>query len=430
MGEERDPLEGLDPAAIRGMNMPRLTRRRFLQAGGAAAGAVGLSAFLAACGVSSVKTGQNKNIDWTKFWANAKQTPSFNFANWPLYIDRVPGGYPSLDYFKKKTNITANYKPVINDNPSFFATIKPSLAQNQDTGWDLMVLSTGTPEVDALMRNGWLTPLDQSALTNFKKYAGTPYKGAWYDPGNQYMIPYQSGFTGIGINTKYLPSSIKVQSWADLWNPALKGHVAMFADYEEIGSAAMLKMGVQPADSTPTQWKAAAAELTQQRDAGIVRAYYEQGYINHLQNGDVWVCQAWSGDVLTSQLSGYPELQYVVPSEGQMFWTDAMMMPLKAKNPRSAMTYMDFIYDPYVAAMIADWVWYTTPVPSSQQLIQQYSKQGKTFYEGLAPDLQVANSNLVYPSATYYSAAKQYYKYKSAQDEQTWINIFEPIYQG
>jgi spermidine/putrescine transport system substrate-binding protein len=430
MSEDRDPLEGLDPALIRGMTMPRVNRRKFLQVSGAVAGAAGLSAFLAACGVKGVGSAANQNVDWTKYWANAKKTTSFNFANWPIYIDRVPGGYPSLDYFKKTTGITVNYKPVINDNPSFFATIRPPLEQGQDTGWDLMVMSSGTPEVDALVRNGWLTPLDQNAMTNFNKYASAQVKNPWYDPGNKYMTAYQSGFTGIGINTKYLPSNIKVESWADLWNPALKGHVGMFADYEELGSAALLKMGVQPADSTPTQWRAAAQELTQQRDAGIVRAYYEQGYINHLQNGDVWVCQAWSGDVLTSQLSGYPELQYIVPSEGQMFWTDCMMIPLKASNPRAAMTYMDYVYDPYVAAMMADWIWYTTPVPSSQQVIEEYAKQGKTFYEGLAPNMAVAKSNAVYPSQTYYNAAKQYYKYKSPQDEQLWISIFEPIYQS
>ncbi len=441
--EPSDPLADVDPALLRGLMLPRLSRRKFLQYAGAGAGAAGLSAFLSACGVSSVKKG-GTNVDWATFWPKQKQAGTLNFANWPLYIDRVPAshasgsgltGYPSLDYFAKKTGILVNYKPVINDNPSFFATIRPSLEQGQDTGWDLMVLSSGTPEANALTRNGWLTPLDQTAMTNFYKNAAknNQFLNPWYDPGNKYTMPWQAGFTGIGVNTKYLPAGVSlsdITSLNSLWDPRFKGKVGMFADYEELGSAALLKMGIQPAESTPDQWRQAAAVLKQQRDDGIVRAYYEQGYINKLQNGDVVICQAWSGDVLTSQLSGYPELQYVTPTEGQMFWADCMMIPLNAKHPRDAMTYMDFVYDPYVAAMIVDWVWYMSPVPAAKNIITSLHNSGKTFFEGLWPTIRVAESPLCFPTQQEYATAKQYHKYTGPQDEQLWISIFEPIYQS
>ena len=426
--------QGLDPALVRGLTRPRMSRRSFLKGAGVGAGAIGLSALLDACSVGSTGS-SNKSTNWTQFWKDhAQPNGSFNFANWPIYIDHVQGSsggtHPSLDYFQQKTNIQVRYRPVINENASFFASIEPSLQQGKDTGWDLMVISSGTLEQLELFDNGWLTPLDQSAMTNFNKYARQEAKNPPYDPGNKYTMAWQSGFTGIGVNTKYVSMSDLEQSWKDLWNPKYKGKVGMFADADEIGSAALLINGVEPTKSTPSDWQKAAQLLDQQKNDGVVRAYYEQGYITKLQDGDTWLSQAWSGDVLTSQLLGYPELQFFMPKEGAMYWTDTMMIPLHASNPRDAMTYMDFVYNPLVQAMIDDWVWYLSPVPEAQQIIEKYVQEGKSFFEGLAPDKNVATSDIVFPTPQLWSQTQNYYEFKSIADAQHWNSVFQPIYQS
>ena len=43
--------------------------------------------------------------------------------------------------------------------------------------------------------------------------------------------------------------------------------------------------------------------LTQQRDAGLVRGYYQQSYIDELARGDTWISMAWSGDIFQQNLS-------------------------------------------------------------------------------------------------------------------------------
>jgi spermidine/putrescine transport system substrate-binding protein len=204
----------------------------------------------------------------------------------------------------------------------------------------------------------------------------------------------------------------------------------MFADAEELGSTGLLINGVDPSKSTPADWEKAAQTLDQQKNDGIVRAYYEQGYITKLQDGDTWISQAWSGDVLTSQLLGYPELQFYMPKEGAMYWTDAMMIPLHASNPRDAMTYMDFVYDPLVQAMIDDWVWYLSPVPDAQSVLQKYVADGKNFYEGLAPDKNVAQSTIVFPTPEIWAQTQNYYEYKNIADAQHWNSVFQPVYQS
>jgi spermidine/putrescine transport system substrate-binding protein len=167
-----------------------------------------------------------------------------------------------------------------------------------------------------------------------------------------------------------------------------------------------------------------------QNQDGIVRSYYEQGYITKLQDGDTWISQAWSGDVLTSQLLGYPELKFYMPKEGAMYWTDTMMIPLHAQNPRDAMTYMDFVFQPFVQAMIDDWVWYLSPVPAAQKVLQNYVAQHKDFPEGLAPSKAVADSPIVFPTADLWKQTRQYYAFKSIADAQHWNSVFQPVYQS
>ena len=89
----------------------------------------------------------------------------------------------------------------------------------------------------------------------------------------------------------------------------------MMADPQELGSLGLLAIGVEPATSTESDWAKAAKKLQQQKSDGIVRAYYDQDYINHLKNGDTVVSQAWSGDIFQADLnSKYRDLKLLDPA--------------------------------------------------------------------------------------------------------------------
>jgi spermidine/putrescine transport system substrate-binding protein len=205
----------------------------------------------------------------------------------------------------------------------------------------------------------------------------------------------------------------------DLWDSRLKGHVGMMSDNTELGSVGMLKLGIEPSTSTPTDWHKAATVLQQQKSGGLVRNYYDQSYINALENGDTWITQAWSGDVFIANESGYPDLKFIVPKQGVMAWHDNMMIPVHAANPLDAMTYIDFVYQPKIAAMLANYIWYVTPVPAAKPLVANMS--------GGKP---VAASPLVFPDKALISNTHDYYTFKGHQDLNEWNSIFEPIIQS
>jgi spermidine/putrescine transport system substrate-binding protein len=420
-GREDRPLP---PDLVRGVTQGRLSRRSFLQAGGFSA----LAATLAACGVSGGggghPTGSAASKQANSFWAHQHKTGQLDFANWPLYIDVNPKNkddHPSIDIFEKQTGIHVNYSEVIQDDDTFFGKIQPELAAGQGTGYDLMVITNGT-YLDKLLQLNYLIPLDHARMTNFDAHASPLVKNPSYDPGNQYTMAWQSGMTGIGYNPKLVGK--KITSWNDLQDPALKGKIGMFADNQDLPNCALIAIGVPPEKSTPTQWRQAAAWLKKQQP--LVRQYYQQDYIDALSRGDLWASMAWSGDIFQANASG-ASLEFVIPKEGAVIWTDNMCIPKHAQHPLDAMIYMDFVYQPKIAAMIAEYVEYITPVSGVRPIILSDAK--KATGANKKSLLEVANSPLVFPSPTDFAKLHRYRVLSSSQ-EQEWNNIFEPIYQS
>jgi spermidine/putrescine transport system substrate-binding protein len=432
----KQPEAHVDPSLWRGLTQPRLSRRQMLTTTGAGAAA----AFLAACGVkgnaapasSSSPAGGVGTAAW---WSKQKLNHKVNFANWPLYIDVLNGKHPTLEHFEQTTGIQVSYTEPINDNVAFYAKIRPSLAAKQYTGFDIIVMTDNTPNaLGYLLQNGWLTPLDQSMMTNFRKNASKLVTTFPWDPGNKYTMAWQSGFTAIGYNSSVIknpPSSVDI-----LFDKKYAGKVGMMSDLQELGSIGLLSLGIDPATSTESDWAKAAKKLQQQKSDGIVRNYYDQSYIGHLKNGDIVVTQAWSGDIFQTDLnSKYADLKLLVPEQGMMFWTDNMCIPLYAQNPKDAMTLMDYYYDPQAQAVLEYYNDYVSPVPSAQQAMLNptgWAKQdldAEVKANGL-PLSQVANAPTVFPTAQYLKASRNYFPFKSPEELTTWNSLFLPITQG
>jgi spermidine/putrescine transport system substrate-binding protein len=423
-------LDRPSPDLLRGLLQPRLSRRSLLQLGGLGAAA----SALAACGVSAssgknaAPTNASQSSSASKaaqgFWDQQKKTGQLDFANWPLYIDVNPknkNDHPSIDLFTKQTGIHVKYSEVIQDDDTFFGKIQPELSAGQSTGYDLMVITNGT-YLDKLKELGYLIALDQKRMTNFYKYASPLVKSPSYDPGNRYTMAWQSGMTGIGYDPRR--TGRPITSWADLMDPKFKGKIGMFGDTQDMPNSALLAVGVKPETSTQADWKKAVAWLKKQQP--LVRKYYQQDYIDPLSKGDIWVSMAWSGDIFQANASG-ANLKFVVPKEGGVLWTDNMCIPKGAQHPVDAMTYMDFVYQPKIAAMLAEYINYITPVSAAQQVIKQDAQQAKGSDKATLE--QLANSPLIFPNKADFGRLHRY-RVLTPAEQSVWNSLFEPIYQS
>lgn len=412
-----DPTLRPGIAALRGMTQRRLGRRDFLRAGGISA----IALALAGCGVKgTAKPKASPAADAVqRYWSNKTKNGQLYFANWPLYMDPQK---PELKQFTAQTGIQVTYQEVIQEMAGWFAKIQPQLGAERGIGFDLMVI-TNSSQMSEMIELGYLAPLDHSRLPNFAANAGDKYKHEAFDQGNVYSIPWASGMTGIAYDPAKIDSPpMKI---ADLWDVKYKGKVGMMADGQEIGNFAMLKLGINPEKSTHDDWVKAADELRKQQAAGIVRKYYDQGYIDDLGKGNISLCMAWSGDVFQKNLSDGTNLQFVVPEEGGTLWTDNMSIPYTATNPVDAITLMDFFYQPKIAASLAEYINYITPVPAAQQIIRQDAQAAAGRKKS---DLQaIATSKLVFPSTADYAKLHYYRSFRTTNERNDYESIFNPI---
>jgi spermidine/putrescine transport system substrate-binding protein len=398
----------------------RMNRRTFLRNGAYGLGAVGLAALLEACASSTSGTGAGGSASAAAGfdWSAQHQTDEFVFANWPFYIDKAKVNgevvHPSIEAFTKQTGIDVKYLEVIQDYPSFFGKIQPVLAQGDPTGFDMIVM--GYPRwFPAMIALDYLIPLDDDLLPNFNANAAPKFLDPPFDPGHGHGVPFASGATGIGYNIDL--TGREITSIKDLFDPAFKGKVGMFNDTEDMPNFTLLGLGVEPSESTPDDWQRAADWLREQRDSGILRKYYGQGYIGDLQSGDLALTMAWSPDIHQSNLSGYDNLKFVVPEEGGLLWTDYFCIPKGSASPMDAIMWMDFTYKPEIAAMITSWVGAMSPVPQAQVVLKE---QGQG---------DVANSELVFPTQQMYDQLHAY-RTLTPDEQQQWDNLFVGVMEG
>jgi spermidine/putrescine transport system substrate-binding protein len=100
--------------------------------------------------------------------------------------------------------------------------------------------------------------------------------------------------------------------------------------------------------------------------AGQVRAFTGNEYIQDLTAGNIVACEAWSGDVIQAQFTN-PDIKFVIPEEGLSLWSDNMIVPNQAQHHANAEKWIDYYYEPEVAAKLAAWVNYICPVEGARE---------------------------------------------------------------
>ncbi|MCV0402912.1 MAG: spermidine/putrescine ABC transporter substrate-binding protein [Chloroflexi bacterium] len=353
-----------------------------------------------------------------------------NFTNWPLYIDQDDdGNSPTIQQFEDETGIDVTYSEAIQDNSSFFGTIQPQLQAGQDTGHDIIVVTDWM--IGNMIELGYLEQIDvERDIPNFMEHAADKYKDRSYDPDNLYSVPWQSGITGIGYNPALVDEEIT--SLAQLFDPEFIekycGQIGMFSEMRDVISLALLYNGVIPEEATIEDVEAAQEILLEQ--AECVRGYYGNEYADDFANGSLAITMAWSGDVFQLQLDN-PDLQFVVPDEGAILWTDNMAIPKGAEHPNDALAMMDYVYRPEVAAQVAEWVNYITPVPGAQEIVIQHADEAEADGDTETAEYlrAVAESPLVFPTDEMLSRLYSY-KVLSEEEERQWAELFQEVTQG
>jgi spermidine/putrescine transport system substrate-binding protein len=340
------------------MNHP-MTRQQLLRRAAVGGVTLSLPGILAACG------GGGGGIEGVQ--ANTGATTveqvlgdEVTVSNWPYYIDQNDDAtkFPTLDQFTEATGVKVNYLEDINSNEEFFGEIQAPLSRGQGIDRDIIVPTAWL--CARLLRLGYLQKVDKSAIPNSANLEETLAHPSW-DPNREYSLPWQSYITGIG----YDPDKVggELTSVEQLLDPALKGKITMLDSMEDTVGLFLLEMGVDPSgDIEPSAYDEAV-------DDDQIRAFTGNDYTGPLSKGDVWASIAWSGDITILQPDN-PNLTFTIPDAGGMTSVDTMVIPTGG-DVYTASTFMNFFYDPKIAAQVTAYVAYISPVMGIKDELQK-----------------------------------------------------------
>lgn len=368
--------------------------------------AAALALGLAACGGGGggIEGGGEQEAEKVKL--EGKASGDLTISNWPLYIDKQ-----TIPNFEKASGVKVKYIEDINSNEEFFNKMQPLLQRGESGGRSIFVLADY--QVVKMHKLGYLREFDKAGLPEVEKNLVASLQHPSFDPNRDWTVPWQSGMTGVIVNKDTAP---EVKSVCDLFDPKYKGKVDFLNEVRETVPLVMKCEGVNPDEATEADWMKAIDKIKSAAESGQVRRFTGNDYARDLTSGDAVAVIGWSGDAVQLQADN-PNLEWRMPTEGCMLWSEDMVIPIGAPNPTAAEAFMNYVYEPEVQANIAEYVNYVTPVEGVKQVFEK-------------KDPELAKNQLIFPSSSFTKNCSATPVFKSEEEEQKVIKAFDAVLNG
>lgn len=237
-----------------------------------------------------------------------------------------------LDGFEEETGIKVNF--------SHFDYDESMLAKLEETKggeYDLVIADDYIIEI--AIREGLVQKLDQSKIPNFGNI-NPLYQGQFYDPADEYTVPYGAGIPLIVYDPAV--TGFELQSYEDLWNPALSKNIALLDNYRVITGITLKSMG-ESFNTQDVDTISAAGEKLKQL-APNVRVIQDSNTQDFLLSGEVGAAFLYTSQV-TMAMNGNPDLKICYPKEGLGFGIMAGFIPSQAPDADAAHAFLNYILE-------------------------------------------------------------------------------------
>ena len=288
-----------------------------------------------------------------------------NFYNWSDYVDPAV-----LEDFTAEFGVTVNID-IYDTNEDMLAKIRPG-----NSGYD--VVAPSDYAVDIMVKEGLAAKLDKANIPNLR-HINPDYMSLYYDPQNDYSVPYFVGVTGIAYNKQVFLTP--PDSWAVLFDPAQlephKGKVSMLDDERESIGAALVYQGKSINETDEAAL--AEAERLLQAQKPLLAAYNSGDFNRKLASEEIVLAHAFNGSAgqAFTGLEDFPgnqQIGFVVPKEGGTIWQDTLMVVGDSPNKYTAEVFINYLLDPAVGAKNTDYVLYGTPNLEAFKLLAPETK--------------------------------------------------------
>ena len=375
---------------VRNLKKTQVSRRGFL----AGTGGVATTAALWATGGATAMS-----------LAGCAPADELNWSNWPLYIDEDDdGNYPTLERFQEETGISVNYMVDYDDNNTYYAKVRDQLQLGQDIGADIVVPTEWMAARWGQL--GFVQELNEANIPNKVNVVDSLANPDW-DPGRKKSLPWQAGFAGLAYNSQQVG---EIRSVEDLWAPELKGRVVVLSEMRDTIGILMLANGVDISGPWgDAEFNAALDVLREQVEAGQIRNVRGNSYTEDLVSEDALVAIGWSGDITAinfeNDYDDGEKWKFVFPETGGTIWNDTMIVPIGSERREQAEALMNYYYQPEVAAEVAAWVNYVTPVKGAYEAAMEI-------------DPELAENKMIFPDEATLSQVKAFRTLTSDEDSE------------
>ena len=279
-----------------------------------------------------------------------KKPREITVLSWDNYI-----GKNTLGEFAKKTKINVKYG-LIKSNEEALDKIK-----TDPEAYDVVVVSDYMVKI--MKSEGLIQPLDRKVLTNLKNI-NEDFKGAYYDSGLEFSVPYTFGTAGFAVNKKYYKEG--TISWKELTKAKYKGKIIVMDNMRYVLGSVLLELGYDP-NTTNKDEIGKAVALFKKVLPNIERLNPDTP-TDLMIDEKAWVTYDYSNGVLQMQAQN-KNIGYLVPSYGALKFVDSMVLMKESKKNEEALAYINYILEPEVSAGITNQIHYGNPNGAARSLI-------------------------------------------------------------
>ena len=286
-----------------------------------------------------------------------KDTLTLNVYNWGEYIsDGSEGSFDTIREFETWYEETYGQKVTVNYS---------TYASNEDM---YNKISSGAVSYDVIIPSDYmiakmaeenlLHPLNFENIPNYQ-YIDDAFKGLYYDPQNQYSVPYTYGIVGVIYDANVVDEA-DIGGWELMWNEKYSGRIVQFNNPRDAFGTAQYKLGLDVNSSDKAMWDLAYGEMLAQRP--LVYSYVMDEIFNMMESGEAAIGAYYAGDYFTmvDAQAENVDLQFYYPEQTN-FYVDAMCIPSCAQNKELAEIFINYMLSEEAAVANAEYTYYASP---------------------------------------------------------------------
>ena len=326
---------------------------------------------------------------------------TLNVYNWGEYIsDGSEDSFDTIREFEKWYE--ANYGQKLKVNYDTYASNEDMYNKISSGAVSYDVIIPSDYMIARMKDEGMLLPLDFDNIPNYQ-YIDENFRGLYYDPDNQYTVPYTYGMVGIIYNANIVDEA-DAQGWDLMWNSKYAGNILQFNNSRDAFGTAQYKLGLDVNDTDQAKWDAALAELKTQ--APLVKSYVMDEVYNMMESGEAAIAPYYAGDYFTmlDAQANNVDLRFYYPDPTN-FFVDAMCIPSCCQNKELAEIFINYMLSAEPAIANAEYIYYATP----NSLVYED--------EGYLEDIGEEAAAILYPAVEDFSASYNQYAFRNLDSE-------------